>query len=268
MKPLITLTAIAVTGLLATASHADPSSLATHAPSLALTLAPVANSLASFTPSLATQTTYGYIRYRPRWRRDYNHSSSNQTDGYIQLQGGVFDPTGDEVANAAIVGARVGTNIDDRVQLGMQVDWSHRSDQQTAVVGNGTLPGGGTVERRRQLSRATSDLVPIMGFIQVAPTGTHNGPYVGLAGGYQALFLSAEDFNTNQDFNATYSGWGWQFYGGYAFPLSSATRLTVEGFMNNGNLDRDVDDPATGVTYREIVDVGGAGIRGGLSWSF
>src|SRR5205085_6784512 len=99
---------------------------------------------------------------------------------------GVFDPAGD-FANGASFGLRVGTSIDDRVQLGAQVDWNHRSDHQTAVIGTGTLPGGGTAERRIDLSSASTDLVPVMGFIQVSPTGPPNGPYVGLAGGYQAL---------------------------------------------------------------------------------
>jgi hypothetical protein len=265
------LIALAITGFTALSAHAGPAySPASGSPSLALTISQVAGELASIVPVSHVNTTYQSIRYRPRtWRRDhpYRGSSSSNTDGYLQLHGGVFDPVGD-VSNGAMFGMRLGTSIDDRVQLGAQIDWSHRSDRQTAVIGNGTLPGGGTVERRRELSSVSSDLVPLMGFIQVAPVGTHQGPYVGIAGGYQALFVSAEDFSTGQDFDATYDGWGWQFYGGFALPLSGVTRLTLEGFMNAGDLDRKVDDPATGVTYREIVDAGGAGFRGGVSWSF
>ena len=261
---------LAVTGFTAIAAHADASGVsALETPSLALTIPQVATELAGIVPVGHVTTTYQSIRYRPRWRGERSSSgSSGDMSGFIQLHGGVFDPTGDNVSNGAMFGMRLGTSVDDRVQLGMQLDWSHRSDHQTAVVGSGTLPGGGTVERRRELSSVSSDLVPLMGFIQVAPVGTHQGPYVGLAGGYQALFISAEDFSTGQDFNATYDGWGWQFYGGYAFPLSGVSRLTIEGFTNTGDLDRKVDDPTTGVTYREIVDVGGVGVRGGVSWSF
>ena len=261
--------ALAVAGLTATAAHAHPSyAPASSTPSLALTLSQVATELASIVPVGHVNTRYESIRYRPRWRRENRESrSSGPMGGYLQLQGGVFDPTGD-VANGAVFNMRVGTNADDRIQVGMQLDWSHRSDHQTEVVGSGTLPGGGTVERRRELSSVSSDLVPLMGFIQVSPVGTNQGPYVGLAGGYQALFISASDFSTGQDFEATYDGWGLQFHAGYAFPLSNVTRLTIEGFTNTADLDRKVDDPATGVTYREIVDAGGAGIRGGVSWAF
>jgi hypothetical protein len=267
MKLRIAFGSLALVGLTVGAAHARPAP--PESPSLALTIPQVASELSTIVPLGHINSRNESIRYRPRWRqpRTYDNGPSTQSDGYIQLQGGVFDPVGD-FANGASFGMRVGTSIDDRVQLGAQVDWNHRSDHQTAVIGTGTLPGGGTAERRVDLSSASSDLVPVMGFVQVSPTGTHNGPYVGIAGGYQALFLSAEDFTTHEDFNATYDGWGWQFYGGFAFPLSGTSRLTIEGFSNTADLDRKVDDPATGVTYREIVDAGGLGLRGGFSWGF
>src|SRR5206468_1755359 len=160
------------------------------------------------------------------------------------------------------------TNIDDRVQAGVGVDWSHRSDRRTAVVGTSPLPGGGTAERRIDLSSASSDLVPMLGFIQVAPSGIRSGPYVGVAGGWEALFIRGDDFSTGDKFDATYQGWGWQLYGGFALPLSNTSRVTIEGFTNQGDLDRDVVDRASGLTYREVVDASGGGLRAGLSWAF
>lgn len=263
-------TAIALVGLSVSSAYAGTSPLdAPDSPSLALTVSQVSNELSAMTPFGHVNTTNESIRYRPRYRpRSYdNPGSSSSMNGYIQLQGGVFDPVGD-FSNGANFGARFGTSVEDRMQLGVQVDLSHRSDHETQVIGTGTLPGGGTAERRIDLASASSDLVPVMGFVQISPAGTHQGPYVGVAGGYQALFLSAEDFTTHQDFNATYDGWGWQFYAGYAFPLSGVSRLTIEGFTNNAQLDRKVDDAAAGITYREIVDAGGVGLRGGVSWSF
>ena len=269
MTVRIALSALALAGLTAAPALAGSSSCDTcNEPSLALTIGQVAHELRALAPVGRVHTTHESIRYRPRWRDEPSRRyGSDNLNGYVQLHGGVFDPTGD-VSNGALFGLRAGTNVDDRVQVGVQLDWSHRGDRQTEVVGSGSLPGGGSVERRRELSSVSSDLVPVMAFVQVAPTGTHQGPYVGVAGGYQALFVSAQDFSTGDDFSATYDGWGWQFYGGYAFPISSVTRLTLEAFANNAQLDRNVDDPATGVTYREIVDGGGAGLRGGVSWSF
>ena len=269
MNIRIAFSTLALAGLAAAPALAESSNAATRAtPSLAITIAQIANELRALAPVACVTPTNESIRYRPRWRESSSRGGSpGNMNGYVQLHGGVFDPAGD-VSNGALFGLRVGTNVDERVQVGGQLDWSHRGDRQTAVVGSGALPGGGSVERRRELSSVSSDLVPLMAFVQVSPTGTRQGPYIGLAGGYQALFVSAQDFSTGEDFSATYDGWGWQFYGGYAFPLSGVTRLTVEAFTNSAELDRKVDDPLTGVTYREIVDGGGSGLRGGVSWSF
>jgi hypothetical protein len=277
------LTASMLAGALVMATRADAGPVAAPAhdtPSLALAMTEVV----SPAPSLATSVTAGSgesfqtgdrtnesIRYRPRWRRARPYSDeepirSNRTSGgYAQIHGGFFDPTG-SVANGAVFGTRIGTNIDDRVQVGVGADWTHRSDRQTAVVGTSPLPGGGTAERRVDLASASSDLVPVLGFIQVAPSGIRSGPYVGVAAGWEALFVSGRDFATNADFDATYQGWGWQLYGGFALPLSNASRLTVEGFTNQGDLDRDIVD--AGVTYREVVDASGGGMRFGVSWTF
>jgi hypothetical protein len=206
--------------------------------------------------------------YRPRSRRpryDYEDRSSRQSSsGYMQIHGGFFDPSGD-VANGMLFGVRLGTSIDDRVQLGVSADWAHRSDRQSQVIGTASGPGGTPVTRQIDLAKTSSDLFPLLVFLQVAPGGSA-GPYFGVAGGYEALFLSAEDFTTHQNYDATYDGWGWQAYAGFAIPLASRSRFNVEGFINNGELDRDVED--AGLTYREIVKADGGGLRAGFSWSF
>ena len=85
---------------------------------------------------------------------------------------------------------------------------------------------------------------------------------------WQVLFLNAEDFSTGEEFDATFSGWMWQLYGGVQFPLSGNARLLGEAFLHQGDAEREVDDVLTGATYREIVDLDGAGMRFGLSWGF
>ncbi len=267
---------LALAALLSTsipAASFASATLSSPAPSLALSLVEIANS--SSERSLEREQHQGFgdrlesIRYRPRWRqRERERGDGGQTTGYVQFHGGFLSPSDDQ-SNAALFGMRVGSNMDDHVQLGLGMDWSHRSDHQSTVIGSGTLPGGQPVERRVDLASVSSDLLPVLAFVQIAPTGSRaGGPYVGIAGGWEALFVSAQDFNTQEDFDATYTGWGWQFYGGFAFPLSSTTRINLEGFTNSGDLDRDVHDPVTGQEYREIVDAGGAGLRAGVSFGF
>jgi len=58
---------------------------------------------------------------------------------------------------------------------------------------------------KRVLSRASSNLIPVLGYVQVS--GDHTMPLIPYAGagvGYEAYFLSADDFNTGAHFDAEY----------------------------------------------------------------
>src|SRR2546425_13088554 len=99
MKLRSAFTALAVAGLTMGSAPARSSSLdAAETPSLALTISQVAHELAAIAPVGHVNTTYESIRYRPRWRQprsNDNYPPSGQMGGYVQLQGGGFDPTGD-----------------------------------------------------------------------------------------------------------------------------------------------------------------------------
>ncbi len=210
------------------------------------------------------------LRYRPRryYREPEEEYHSRRTTGFSQIHGGFFNPEGVQ-SNAPNFGIRAGASIEENVQLGVGVDWSYRSDRRSVLVSESPLPGGGTTRREVELARSSSHLVPIMGVLQISPGGgLPITPYAGIGGGYEFLVVSAQDFQTGQDFDATYGGWGWQLWAGVAFPLSPRARLTTEGFMNRGDLGRDVTDPSTGQTFRELVNVNGVGMRFGLAWGF
>jgi hypothetical protein len=208
-------------------------------------------------------------RYRDRDRdRDDDIRRSSRVSGMSQIHGGFYDPDGEREAGF-LVGFRGSGGVDEHVQLGLGLDWIHKSERNTALVTGVPIPGGGTSERRIELARSSSNLFPIMAFAQFSPGNFDEVmPYFGIAGGYEVLFLSAEDFETGEEFDGTYGGWGWQVWGGLAFPLGSKSRLAVEVFRNDADVERDVDDPTTGETYREIVDVDGLGMRFGLNWGF
>ena len=228
-----------------------------------------APSLAVLAPSLTVLapagTRFEAVRY---WRHapeppPERHSNSSP----VQIHGGFYSPDGSDATSFAL-GFRGGPSVDERIQLGIGVDWYHQSEDQREVVGQSS-PGGRPVTVTRELSHASSDLVPVLAFLQVnLGSGRSLVPYVGIAGEYQVLVLSATDFQTGAAYDATFGGWGWQAWGGAALPLGSRSRLFGEVFVNSGEVGRDVDDPAGGVPYREIVDADGAGMRFGLSWGF
>ena len=89
-----------------------------------------------------------------------------------------------------------------------------------------------------------------------------------MAGGYEWLFLSADDPRTASRFEATYGGWGWQVWGGLALPLSGRARLSAEVFRNGAEVSRDVYDGLLGYTVREKVTMDGTGLRFGVQLGF
>lgn len=207
-----------------------------------------------------------YTRFRPRQRGVYRDTRP-RPETFSQLHLGFLDPEGDEEAGV-LFGFRGGLSVDRNIQIGGQIDWRHRGNSATAVVSEGPGPGGTIIVTRADLERSSSDLIPVMGFLQVSAADLPVIPYFGVGAGFEVLHLSAENFQTGQDFNGTFAGFGWQIWGGAGFPLSGRARLNAEVFVNSSEVSRDVDDPITGQNFRETVDMDGSGMRVGLAWGF
>ncbi len=204
-------------------------------------------------------------RWRDRGERNYGSSSSGPS-GSSQIHAGFFDPDG-ETTNSFLAGARGGFGADEHLQFGLGLDWVHKSERNTALISTVDLPGGGTSERRLELARSSSNLFPIMGYAQFTPGNRSQlTPYFGVGGGYEALFLSAENFQTGDKFDATYGGWGWQAWAGLSVPIGGTTRLSTEVFRNQSSVDRNVSDNSG--NYREVVTLDGLGMRFGFNWGF
>jgi hypothetical protein len=216
-------------------------------------------------PLGAAGTTLEAIHYRPRG--EYRPYRSYAPPILSQLHVGFFDPKGDET-NGFVVGFRAGPQIDPNVQLGLGLDWEHKSSQLSEVIGQSTVPGVGNGTISADNSNTTVDFIPIMGFVQVSANENMTViPYGGIGGGYEVLTVSA-DLSNGDHFDATYGGWGWQVWGGAAVPLSGRSRLFGEIYLNQANVSRDFNDPTTGQPLRETVNRDGVGGRFGVSWGF
>lgn len=206
--------------------------------------------------------------YRPRRRVYRERGYGPATESYSQLHLGFFDPEGDPTAGF-LAGFRAALVPDPHIQIGGNLDWHTKQSRESQVISEGPGPGGSTITTRRELARSSANLFPLLGFIQVgADADLGVIPYFGVGAGYEVLFLSAEDFQTGESFEGTFGGFGWQIWGGVALPLSGRSRLTTELFLNQADLGRDVQDAMTGETFRETVNMNGAGMRLGLAWGF
>jgi hypothetical protein len=209
-------------------------------------------------------------RYRPRYRDpDYYESPrrSRSQGGVSQIHAGFFDPHGDQESRLNL-GIRGGPVIDRNIHLGLGLDWIHKQENVSTVTTTTVGPGGVPIEVRQDIARASVNMFPIMGFLQVQGAEMGAIPYFGIAGGYEVLLLAGDDFQTGESFEGTFSGWGWQLWGGIGFPLSGRTRLNGEVYWNGAELGRDVTDPNTGQDIHETVNADGMGARFGLAWGF
>jgi hypothetical protein len=205
-------------------------------------------------------------RYRPPPKTSGAPASRGASTAHMQLHGGFVERNGHGATSFA-VGFRGGPTVGEIVQLGIGADWYHESESERDVVSPAQPHGGRDITTTHVLSRTNADLIPIQAHLQL-DFGRRAAlfPYVGVAGGYQLLLLSAEDYETGASYDATFGGWGWQAFGGMALRLSGQARLFGEVFMNTANVERDIQDPVTGVTFREVTDTDAVGMRFGLNW--
>jgi hypothetical protein len=218
-------------------------------------------------PTLALTTPFvGGVGYRPRAYRSRGSVMPTTT----QLHIGFFDPT-DGFSSGFVGGARIGPQVDPHVQLGVALDWWHRAEHSTMELGAVPLPGGAGTEQL-VLSRASADLLPILAFVQVS--GDENLPvipYGGFGMGYEWLFLTADNYLTDESFDQTFGGFGWQVWGGAGIPLDGRTRINGEVFYNGSEVGSDEDIYIEGVgtaTVRDVVKMNGLGMRFGIYWGF
>ena len=206
------------------------------------------------------------VHYRPRSGR--RGGRQPESSGVSQVHIGLFDPDGDQGSRLDI-GVRGGPMLDQNLQIGLGVDWIRKTENTSSVTTQGIGPGGVPIEIKQDIARASVNMFPIMAFVQVSANDDMGiVPYFGAAGGYQVLVLSGDDFVTGDSFEGTFSGWGWQLWGGAAVPLGGRTRLTGEAFVNGAELGRDVTDVLSGNSVHETVSGDGMGLRFGLAWGF
>ena len=206
---------------------------------------------------------YESVSYRPRRSSD----GGPQWHPVTQLHAGFLDPDG-PATSGFDMGFRGGHEIDNIVQIGVGLDWRTKSGGQSELLQSSVGPGGQPIQTQLPISHFSSNLLPVMAYLQLSGPGRRITPYVGVAGTWEVLFLQADDYTTGQRFDATYNGFGWQAWGGLALRLAGRSKLIAEVFMNQATLGRDLYDPYYGLPVRETISADGIGARYGVSWGF
>lgn len=187
--------------------------------------------------------------------------------GWLTLRGGVFDK--DDVAkNDWTVGLKATGVLTPLLRAGMSADYSRR-EQSSAEVITTTVDGSGNpVEARVTTFQAESNLVPVMGLLEVHLPSPGFQPYFGAGGGWEFLNVREYDAARGVEFSSNYNGPGYQFFGGADLTFGKRMHLGGEIFYNGATVKREVIDIATGLLVEERINQNGFGFRGGLSFAF
>src|SRR5262245_33680862 len=181
--------------------------------------------------------------------------------GAIHLHGGVYSPIDATVTNA-LLGARIGLHLGEPVLFGVQTGWTYHTKSLYGPSGGGP-PG---LNPKTVLATGTANLIPAMAFLQVTLTQKFFlAPYLGIAGGYEWLYLSAKDYQADTQASLTYSNPAWEWYAGMGLRLTRSTRIDGELFYHGATMSRDLND---GSGLRETVDLDGVGARVGLNFNY
>jgi hypothetical protein len=210
-----------------------------------------------------------YKKPKPASKPDTSSSQRRQGPvGMSQIHVGFFDPD-NQLGSRTQVGIRGGPMLTRNLQLGLSVDWIHKTTHLSNLDSTAAGPGGVPVKIRQDVGSTSMNMFPILGFLQVsAPDNLGIVPYIGGGGGYQVMVLSADDFVNIQHSQTTLAGWGWQAWAGVGISVGGHVRLIGEAYKSDFELSREVTDQASSLPIRESVNANGVGARFGLSWGF
>jgi outer membrane protein with beta-barrel domain len=218
------------------------------------------------TTLFASDASNPIYRRRPRYRDRYDDGYDRRPRTFATLGIGGFDPA-DQPGSGFFGSASVGTELESPIDLGVKLDWYHRSTGGEQFVSTFTDPAGNQGTRVIQADKISTDLVPLMAFLRVKfPAGSVE-PYVGAGAGWEWLHVSGVD-SDGFDFADDYDGFGAQFFGGANFKIAPNTALYGEVLYNKSTVKADFFDTVSGQDVRDEISMDGAAAHGGLRFRF
>ena len=238
--------------------------------------APVSTVLSAERLAFAPEASPTVLAYRRTPPRTYPPPPSSRyvppqeewkAQGWLTLRGGGYDSKSVS-ENDWTVGFKAVGVVASSIRMGMTADLVRREGANRTFVTERVDQSGNVVRTELTTSESESNLVPVLAVAELVFPTPFFKPYAGVGGGWEFLNVKAVDYTSGLGYEANYNGPGWQLYGGVNLAFSERFQLNGELFHNEATVEREVFDPVLGAAYEERVDVGGTGLRGGLSFAF
>lgn len=206
------------------------------------------------------------IRRRRPGNYDY-YRDSRRPAYFANLGLGTFDPSS-QPGRGFLFNSAFGGEINDAMDLGISLQWYHRSTGGSQIISEFEDPAGNVGQRVVETSDVTTDLVPVMGFLRVRiPVTGSVQPYVGAGLGWEWLNVEGTD-DEGFPFSDDYDGMGAQVFGGANINVAPNAALYGEAVYNASTVSAEFYDSFYGGTVRDEIDMDGFGIHGGLRFRF
>jgi len=222
-------------------------------------------------PTTFVRESYASSRERPIRRRRpgayYSDGGGRGPVYFANLGLGTFDPSS-QPGRGFYFNSAVGSEINDAMDLGLSLQWYHRSTGGSQVISEFQDPAGNVGQRVVETSDVTTDLVPVMGFLRVRiPVSGSVQPYVGAGLGWEWLTVDGID-DQGFAFNDNYDGVGAQFFGGANIGVAPNASLYGEAIWNASTVSSEFYDSFYGGTVRDEIDMDGLGLHAGVRFRF
>ncbi|MBD3233725.1 MAG: hypothetical protein GF315_08370 [candidate division Zixibacteria bacterium] len=162
------------------------------------------------------------------------------SNSYTEIKVGYYNPA--DIDGGLIFGLASGTQVDEAVSFGIEVDFWRKVFEEKIEVGADTSDIGETT-RFKVLYEHTAYYIPILATlkydVQMAPESPVT-PFVGISGGYAFAHLGYKYNDTYEEEvieeppdEGFYGGWNWRVFAGVGYTLGSMSKLNI-GAMYNG----------------------------------
>lgn len=179
--------------------------------------------------------------------------------GVTTVKAGYFNPK--DAKGGFIIGGTIGSTIDEKVDVGIGLDFFRGSNKKETKVGS-SATGGITEEGWIPDSSSSITLIPITALLTIKIPASHDLFYTaGIGGGYGFLWAKEKKYK-NGDVSKSktkfYHGFHWILSAGILYKLGSRSSLIIDAFYDGSKLNREEDN----ITYK--VNPSGLGVRVGI----
>lgn len=186
-----------------------------------------------------------------------------QSKSIFTINAGYQNPK--DAKSGMLVGATMGTAIDEAVDIGVGVDVFHKAYSEETQVAKDEQQGL-TTNTTSTLVDYARTIVPVNLVLNVKiPFSSYMGYFIRGTLSYQFLISQEKNYEQNVSKTRKFGGLGWRGAAGVYYRVGRRSTLLGDVFYNNCEVSRSVSKSDKGLPVTERVDLSGLGFRVGVA---